>query len=632
MSRPWQVWLIFASCALIVLATMGWFSSHAIEGDLMRQRAERSMQREQQINLALWRMDTRIAPLIAEEAARPHYFYESFYTSSDSPIRFGERAPVIPSPMLFQNEGVKLNFANSMDTKQWGSPQVPDEDFDEVAAELGLTAQQVAENRRRLEQLAENVDPDVLLKQLPKQLVPTLPQPPRTQQMPSLFAANQAAALGANGEASTANQMNQAPDGNASQSEQLQQIALPQAKIAKGLQQRDYSQRGSRFQGLVQQEFNKQRASNYAGGYGGSADNDYYLDSQPVTESLSKPLWINGQLLLARRIVRDGREGIQGSWLDWPVLKESLLSEVTDLLPGAELRPLEDDEEGDPARMLAGLPVELVVPKAKFVDLPSATVRWTLGLGWLALIIALVAVGALLWGVLALSERRAAFVSSVTHELRTPLTTFRMYSDMLARDMVPDAQKRQQYLSTLQREAERLTHLVENVLSYARLERGRGLTQREEIRVAALVERPWPRLAERANQADMQLELHMAEAARNVRVSTDVGVVEQILFNLVDNAAKYASDATDRTIHCDVQRDGNFIRIAIRDHGPGFEKTQHVRKSRPFSKSAEQAAVSKPGVGLGLALCRRLAKQLGGRLEVDSDSTGAAATLLLPLS
>ena len=61
----------------------------------------------------------------------------------------------------------------------------------------------------------------------------------------------------------------------------------------------------------------------------------------------------------------------------------------------------------------------------------------------------------------------------MTHELRTPLTTFRMYAEMLARGMVPDAARRQEYFDTLQREAERLTLLVENVLAYARLERGR---------------------------------------------------------------------------------------------------------------------------------------------------------------
>ncbi len=75
----------------------------------------------------------------------------------------------------------------------------------------------------------------------------------------------------------------------------------------------------------------------------------------------------------------------------------------------------------------------------------------------------------MLRGVLALSERRASFVSAVTHELRSPLTTFRMYAEMLAEGMVRDEQQRDRYLSTLRQEADRLSHLVDNVLQYARL-------------------------------------------------------------------------------------------------------------------------------------------------------------------
>ena len=81
----------------------------------------------------------------------------------------------------------------------------------------------------------------------------------------------------------------------------------------------------------------------------------------------------------------------------------------------------------------------------------------------------------------ALSERRGAFVSAVTHELRTPLTTFRMYAEMLAEGMVPSPEARQKYLETLRREADRLAHLVENVLQYARLERGRPGGRRENV-------------------------------------------------------------------------------------------------------------------------------------------------------
>ena len=76
----------------------------------------------------------------------------------------------------------------------------------------------------------------------------------------------------------------------------------------------------------------------------------------------------------------------------------------------------------------------------------------------------------LLLGALSLGKRRADFVSAVTHELRTPLTTFRMYAEMLADDMVPDPDQRREYLSTLLVESNRLRHLVENVLTYARLE------------------------------------------------------------------------------------------------------------------------------------------------------------------
>ena len=88
-----------------------------------------------------------------------------------------------------------------------------------------------------------------------------------------------------------------------------------------------------------------------------------------------------------------------------------------------------------------------------------------------------------------LSERRGAFVSAVTHELRTPLTTFRMYAEMLADGMVPDAASSGR--STWTRCASRptgLSHLVENVLQYARLERGRPGKRREAITLAALVD------------------------------------------------------------------------------------------------------------------------------------------------
>ena len=121
-----------------------------------------------------------------------------------------------------------------------------------------------------------------------------------------------------------------------------------------------------------------------------------------------------------------------------------------------------------------------------------------------------------------------------------PLTTFRMYSEMLAEDIVTDPEQRRVYLETLKDESDRLSRLVENVLCYARLEDGRYRGRRERITVAALLDHVAPVLARRAAGCGMQLTITPAEAG----VEVDPDAIAQILFNLVDNACKYAGDGS----------------------------------------------------------------------------------------
>ena len=91
--------------------------------------------------------------------------------------------------------------------------------------------------------------------------------------------------------------------------------------------------------------------------------------------------------------------------------------------------------------------------------------------------------------------------------------------------------------------------------------------------------------------------------------------------------------ATDRRIHVEASRNGQCVQLTVRDHGPGIRAAARGRSgSQPFSKSAQESAETAPGVGLGLALCRRLARQLGGRLEIAATpGGGATVTLLLPV-
>ena len=374
-----------------------------------------------------------------------------------------------------------------------------------------------------------------------------------------------------------------------------------------------------------------------------------------------QPVWIAGELLMVRSVNGNGHRRIQGLWLKREALAESLLGAVRDLLPAATLRPYQPlvftrdnvlNPDGasalspalwkaTPKAMdnaplaLVSLPWELV-PGALPVVASSAdpALRLLLGSAWIGALLAIAAAAALLRGVMALSERRASFVSSVTHELRTPLTTFRLYSEMLAEDMVPDGEKRRGYLRTLQAEATRLTHLVENVLAYSRVERGSARARVEETTAAALAARIVPRLEERVAAAGAALAVELPDDVGALALRTDVTAVEQILFNLVDNACKYAlGPEGSPPLQVRFAAAGAMLAVEVCDHGPGVGPAERKRLFRPFSKSAEDAANSKPGIGLGLSLSLRLARALGGKLElVDrKDQPGACFRLLLPL-
>jgi K+-sensing histidine kinase KdpD len=148
------------------------------------------------------------------------------------------------------------------------------------------------------------------------------------------------------------------------------------------------------------------------------------------------------------------------------------------------------------------------------------------------------------------------------------------------------------------------------------------------------LDRVVPRLADRAEQAEMKLIVEIGDETREALLTTDGGAVEQILFNLVDNACKYAAAAADKQIRLSVVAKPRQVTIEVRDQGPGISTAARRKLFRPFSKSAQEAARTAPGVGLGLALSKRLASDLGGRLEAaptrGKAAVGATFFLTLP--
>src|SRR5205823_4125271 len=178
---------------------------------------------------------------------------------------------------------------------------------------------------------------------------------------------------------------------------------------------------------------------------------------------------------------------------------------------------------------------------------------------------------------------------------------------------------------------DRLGHLVENVLAYSRLERNRAGYQVTTVKLADVLPRAIERLSERARQAGMEVVADVPAGVAALNVRTNALALEQILFNLVDNACKYAAGASDKRIELTATAGQGVVNLRVRDHGPGVPAGQLARLFHPFSKSVQEAANSAPGLGLGLALSRRLAESMGGDLRLENAAPGAAFTVVLPV-
>jgi signal transduction histidine kinase len=279
---------------------------------------------------------------------------------------------------------------------------------------------------------------------------------------------------------------------------------------------------------------------------------------------------------------------------------------------------------------LTSLPVELELETAAL----SPAAGWTplqggLALAWAAAIVALTAVGLGGWSLVEIAERRMRFVSAVTHELRTPLTTLRLYLDMLAGGMVRDEAQRAAYLQTLNAEADRLNRLVGNVLDFSRLEDQRARVQRAPVRVADLLEEL--RMAWQGHCQQAQKELIVEnKLAGDVAVVTDRHLVHQILSNLIDNACKYSREADDRRIWLRAKNSGSRLVFEVEDRGKGVPAGEQQSVFRAFRRGRQDDGTT-GGVGLGLALARRWAQDIGGRLTlVSAGHTGACFRLGLP--
>ncbi|HMA93402.1 MAG TPA: HAMP domain-containing sensor histidine kinase [Polyangiaceae bacterium] len=226
-----------------------------------------------------------------------------------------------------------------------------------------------------------------------------------------------------------------------------------------------------------------------------------------------------------------------------------------------------------------------------------------------------------------LANLKSDFVANVSHELKTPLSLVRMFSELLQSGRVENSAKRDEYLRIIVSESERLAALIENVLDFAKVERGKAAYQFSSANVNEVVARAVEACRVRAEREGVAVEQDLSATA--LVVSMDERAVEIAVINLVDNALKYAADG--KVVRVQVRSEDAQVAIRVSDEGPGIADDEKRRVFERFVRGKNTRNQRIRGSGIGLALVKHIAESHGGSAWVE-DRKGGGATFVITLS
>ena len=225
---------------------------------------------------------------------------------------------------------------------------------------------------------------------------------------------------------------------------------------------------------------------------------------------------------------------------------------------------------------------------------------------------------------LTLARQKTDFVSNVSHELKTPLTSIRMFSELLAEGRVQEPTKQRRYLHIITAEAARLTRLINNVLDFARLERGEKKYDFRKMDLTAVahetVEAYRPHLEENG------FVFRYEPPGGAVWVNGDRDALAQVLVNLISNAEKYSADKKE--IRIQVQENQDEVEVKVLDRGLGVPRDCAEKIFEQFYRAHDSLASGVQGSGLGLTLARQIARAHGGDVTFRHREGGGSEFVL----
>jgi two-component system phosphate regulon sensor histidine kinase PhoR len=211
-----------------------------------------------------------------------------------------------------------------------------------------------------------------------------------------------------------------------------------------------------------------------------------------------------------------------------------------------------------------------------------------------------------------LAQLRADFISNVTHELKTPLTSIFMFTESLLLGRVKPAKAKNEYLSVILKESERLKRMISNILEFSKMEKGKPDYFFTETNLAALVNSALQEMDYWLDKENFEVKIQLDDS---ITMKVDPEKLKQAFVNLIGNAIKYSgrTKKLDIRLFCKTEE----IVIEFTDHGIGIPEKQLSRIFEKFYRADPKEGVS--GTGLGLTVVKETVAAHNGKIIVDSE-------------
>ena len=230
-----------------------------------------------------------------------------------------------------------------------------------------------------------------------------------------------------------------------------------------------------------------------------------------------------------------------------------------------------------------------------------------------------------------LETMRRDFVANVSHELRTPLTAIRGYAETLLSGALDDRTRARKFLAVIERHSERLSRLIDDLLTLSDLELGKTSLKKEPVQLVALVDEVLEVLRAKAQHG--QVTVTKSIEADLPMLIADGDRLQQVLINLADNAVKYTPAGGHVTLAARAELDGGepSVEISVADTGVVIPAEDLPRLTERFYRVDKARSRELGGTGLGLAIVKHIVQAHGGRLEITSElGTGTVVRFWMP--